>query len=179
MSNLINISGGKQLAEFLNQLPLKIERNIMRSALRAGASVIAKEAKINAPIKSGNLKKSIRTGSNTRRGYVEAYIAAGGRRSKDGKLKKGAFYAQFIEYGTATHFIKPKNKKKLSFVAKDGTNVNTFSVNHPGIQAKPFMRPALDSKGAQAVSAVTEKIRARLTKQGINTPAFEGMDDVG
>jgi HK97 gp10 family phage protein len=179
MADLINISGGKQLAEFLNQLPLKIEKNIMRSALRAGASVIAKEAKLNAPVKTGNLKKSIRTGSNTKKGYVEAYIAAGGKKSKSNKLKKGAFYAQFIEYGTATHFIKPKNKKKLSFIAKDGNLVNTLSVNHPGTQAKPFMRPALDSKGTQAVSAVTAKIRARLTKHGINTPAFEGIDDVG
>jgi HK97 gp10 family phage protein len=178
MANLVNISGGKQLAEFLNQLPLKIERNIMRSALRAGASVIAKEAKVNAPIKSGNLKKSIRTGSNSKKGYVEAYVAAGGKKSKDGKLKKGAFYAQFIEYGTAAHLIKPKNKKKLSFIAKDGNRVNTFSVNHPGLQAKPFMRPALDSKGTQAVAAVTARIRERLTKQGINTPALEGIDDV-
>jgi len=33
----VDILGAKQLAKALNELPLKIERNIMRAALRAGA----------------------------------------------------------------------------------------------------------------------------------------------
>jgi hypothetical protein len=38
------------------------------------------------------------------------------------------------------------------------------------------MRPALDTKGNDAVIAVTNKIRERLTQQGINTVAPEGSD---
>jgi hypothetical protein len=52
------------------------------------------------------------------------------------------------------------------------------SVNHPGARAKPFMRPALDSKSSEAIRAVGRKIGERLTKQGINNaPALEVDDE--
>lgn len=168
MQDTVNIAGGKELAQFLQQLPLKIEKNIMRSALRAGATVIAKEAKLNVPVQLGELKRSIRTGSNAKKGRVEAYARAG---------NKKAYYYRFVEYGTAAHVIKAgKNKKLLTFTARDGKKVEIQQVNHPGAIAKPYMRPALDSKGKDAVRAVTQQIRARLTKEGIDTPAYEGID---
>lgn len=168
MEDTINISGGKQLAEFLQQLPLKIEKNIMRAALRSGARVIANEAKTLVPTQLGDLKRSIRTGSNAKKGQVEGYARAG---------NKKAYYYRFVEYGTAAHIIKAgKNKQYLTFTAKDGKKVVKEQVNHPGSIAKPYMRPALDSKGQEAVMAVTNKIRERLTKQGINVPANEGVD---
>lgn len=176
MSSEINIAGGKELQEFLRQLPKRVERNIMRAALRAGARVIANEAKKLAPAgDSGKLKKSLRTGSEFSKNKVEAYVRAGGRRSGAAK-DKDAFYAQFVEFGTAAHQISPKNKKKLKFRAKDGSMVTTKLVKHPGAKAQPFMRPALDAKGDAAIRAVSAKIRERLTKEGINVPAPEGND---
>lgn len=168
MDDTVNISGGKQLAQFLQQLPLNIERNIMRAALRSGARVIADEAKKNVPVQYGELKASIRTGSNRKKGGVEAYARAG---------NKKAYYYRFVEYGTAAHIIKAgKNKQMLIFTARDGRKVETLQVNHPGAVAKPYMRPALDSKGNEAVQAVAQKIKERLTEHGIYTPALEGND---
>lgn len=165
MPDDINIVGGKELAQFLQQLPLKIEKNIMRAALRAGARVIADEAKQNVPVQYGDLKKSIRTGSNAKKGRVEAYAKAG---------DKKAWYYRFVEFGTAAHIIKGKSGNNLKFTTKDGKLIQIPQVNHPGAKAKPYMRPALDSKGDDAVLAVTNKIRERLTKEGINAPAPEG-----
>lgn len=167
MAREINITGGKELAEFLQGLPLKIEKNIMRAALRAGARVIANEAKLNVPVQDGDLKRSIRTASNAKKGLVEAYARAG---------DKKAWYYRFVEYGTAPHIIKGRNGGMLTFTARDGKKITKQSVNHTGAVAKPYMRPALDTKGDEAVLAVTRKIRERLTKEGINTPAFEGTD---
>ena len=175
MDDTIRIRGGKELSQFLQQLPLRIEKNIMRSALRAGAGVIAKEAKNNVPIKYGKLKKSIRTGSNAKKGHVEAYLLAGGRSNKKEK-DKSAFYATFVEFGTAAHIIKGKDGGMLRFTAKDGKSIQTPQVSHPGATAKPFMRPALDTKATDAVEAVAKRIRELLTKQGINTVAPEGSD---
>ncbi len=149
MDDTINVTGGKQLAQFLQSLPLKIEKNIMRAALRAGARVIADEAKKNVPVQLGDLKRSIRTGSNAKKGRVEATAKAG---------NKKAYYYRFVEFGTAAHIIKAgKNKQKLVFTARDGKKVEIPQVNHPGAKAKPYMRPALDSKGNEAVVAVTKK----------------------
>lgn len=174
MDDTVNIKGLKDLGTFLQQLPLKLEKNILRSALRAGARVIADEAKRNVPVKNGKLKASIRTGSNISKGNVEAYARAGGKSSGKGK-DKSAFYAQFVEYGTAAHIIKAgKTKPVLIFTARDGKKIETTQVSHPGAVAKPFLRPALDSKGKQAVEAVNKRIRDRLTDEGINVPAIEG-----
>jgi hypothetical protein len=44
------------------------------------------------------------------------------------------------------------------------------SVHHPGFRPVPFMRPAFDGKTGEALVAVGNQVRKRLTKQGINTP---------
>lgn len=178
MASEATIKGTKELIEFLSNLPLKLEKNILRSALRAGAGVIAKEAKAKVPVGMGNLKKSIRTGSNVRKGGVEAYVRAGGRKNKSKDKDQSAFYAQFVEFGTAYHPIKPKNKKALKFKAKDGSTRLASQVLHPGAKAQPFMRPAYDAKSEQAMYAVSNRIRQRLTKAGLNAPDTKGDDDV-
>lgn len=172
----VDILGGKALAKMLNELPLKIERNIMRSALRSGASVIAAEARRNVPNASGELKSTIRTSSNAKRGMVEANVVVGITK-KDKvtgvKTKKG-WYATFVEFGTAPHIIKAgKKKPRLSFRDRNGVWRTVLEVNHTGATAKPFMRPAFDSKGEEAVKAVADRICERLTDQNINVVAPE------
>jgi len=162
----VDIIGGKALAKTLSELPLKIERNIMRAALRAGAAVIAAEARQLVPVESAELKRSIRTSSNSKRGMVEANAVVGTR-------KKG-WYATFVEFGTAPHLIRAgKNSPMLSFRDRNGVWHKVLEVNHSGAKAKPFMRPAFDTKGDDAVKAVADKIRERLTDQNINNVAPE------
>lgn len=162
----VDILGGKALAKALSELPTKIEKNIMRAALRAGAAVIAAEARNNVPVDSAELKSTIRTSSNAKRGMVEANAVVGTR-------KKG-WYATFVEFGTAPHIIKAgKNKPVLSFRDRNGVWRRATQVNHTGATAKPFMRPAFDTRGDEAVKAVAEKIRERLTDQNINKVAPE------
>lgn len=172
----VDILGGKALAKALSELPLKIERNIMRSALRAGASVIAAEARRNVPTDTQELKRSIRTSSNSKRGMVEANAVVGmTKRDKvtGNKVRKG-WYATFVEFGTAPHLIRAgKNKPVLSFRDRNGVWHRALEVNHTGAKAKPFMRPAFDTKGEEAVKAVADRIRERLTDQNINQVAPE------
>jgi hypothetical protein len=46
----------------------------------------------------------------------------------------------WVEYGTAPHEITPVTAQVLHFIAKDGTEVFTKHVNHPGTSPNPFMR---------------------------------------
>lgn len=154
-----NILGGAQLAQFLATLPAKVEQNIMRSALRAGAAVIRTEAKVLAPVDRGALRASIKISAKARRGQITVAVKAGG---------KSAPHAQLVEYGTRPHQIEPKDAAALSIA---GTAV--ASIDHPGAKPSPFMRPALDSKSSDAIAAVSAQISKRLTKEGINVPAPE------
>ena len=162
-NDLFKLRGGPELQKMLNTLPAKIEKNIMRSALRAGARVIANEAKANVPVGDGDLKRSIKVSTGGKRGNVYAKVKAGDQK---------AWYYRFVEFGTAAHTIQPKNKKALFF-----NGGFAHSVVHPGAKAKPFMRPALDSKSGEAIQAVGEQIRKRLNKAGIETPAILEIDD--
>jgi HK97 gp10 family phage protein len=158
----IKVTGGKELALALKNLPKQIERNIMRSALRAGAKVILDEAKQLVAVENGDLKKSLKVGTSSKKGTVRASVASKG---------KGSYISRFVEFGTAPHIISGRDGGNLVFTARDGSKITTKSVNHTGAKAKPFMRPALDGKSTQAIIAVGNKIRERLTEHGIKTPA--------
>lgn len=161
----INVKGLKELQQFLDQLPAKMEANIMRGALRAGAKPIAEEARKNAPtgepsdtakrryrVYAGALRDSIRITSRIdhRNSNVVASVKAGGKVRRTGA---DVFYANFLEFGTNPH---------------GGGSLN------PGIAPQPFMRPAIDSQSEAAVTATGEYIKKRLaTKHGLNTADIE------
>lgn len=163
MSEIKNVKGLSELQKFLDTLPAKMEANIMRSALRAGANVLKTEAASNldrnGSVDSGDLKASLRVSSKLSKGVVTATVKAGSDK---------AWYWRFVEFGTAAHVIKARRQKSLFF---NGSQVT--SVDHPGARAKPFMRPALDARASDAVVAVGEQIKKRLTKQGINAADVE------
>ena len=154
-----NISGGRELADFLQQFSVKMEKNIMRSALRAGANEFKKAIQANVPIKSGALRKSVRVTSKIKKGTVTAAVKVGGKRAP---------HASLVEFGTKAHKITPKGAKALriaGYVVADA--------DHPGARPRPFARPAFDANGQAAVQAVGAKIRSRLTAEGINVPDTE------
>lgn len=154
-----NIGGGAALDALLQTLPAKIETNIMRGALRAGAAVYLAQVKQNlsAISKTGALLRSARiTTRKGKDGQVSASVKVGNRE---------AFYAQMVEFGTRAHVI----------VAPPGgaMNVNgalVKNVDHPGSEKKPYMRPAADENFTQSVAAVQKKIRDRLRAQGLDVP---------
>lgn len=154
-----SIVGGRELDALLQQLPVKIERNILRAAMRAGANEFKKAAKEGVPVDDGALKSSIRVTTRSKNGTVYASLKAGGRKAP---------HWHWVEFGTAAHKIKAKREHALSF-----SGVTVTEVDHPGAKPKPFMRPAFDSASAAAIAAAAAKIRERLTKEGINVPAPE------
>jgi len=130
----------------------------MRSAMRAGVNVLKAAAIDNIPVDTGALRRSVKVSTRSSRGVVSAKVSAGG---------KDAWYARFVEFGTAAHVIKAKPGRFLSIGGAYLT-----SVNHPGARAKPFMRPALDNKADDALRAFAAKVRSVLsTKHGIDVPA--------
>lgn len=154
MSDTVYVKGLDQLQKFLDQLPAKVERNVMRGALRAGArDAILPAAKAGVHNVSGDLQKSLRVSVRAKRGTVTAAV------------KTDLFYAKFVEYGTRRHWITSRDGKALSI----GGLFFVKAVEHPGTAPRPFLRPALDTQAAAAVLAAGEYIRNRLaTKEGLD-----------
>lgn len=163
MADDSNISGGRELDAFLQTLSAKVEKNIMRGAMRAGANVFKDAAKenlqSNGSVDSGLLLKGLKVSGRAKGGQVSASLKITGRHS---------YLARWIEYGVAAHSIK-KGAKRASGIPEGSTP-------HPGFREKPFMRQALDEKTAASIDAVTAYVRKRLTKEGINLPDTGGAE---
>lgn len=158
------VKGLADLQRALDSLPAKIEANIMRAAIRAGAKVIAQAAAANVHSVSGTLAESVRFGArpNAKEGKVVGYVRAGGKGKKG---KASAFYAHMVEHGTAAHVIRARKPNRM-------LAVGVAKVQHPGSKKKPFLRPAMDVHHQAALEAMREVIRKRLaTKHGIDVPA--------
>ena len=162
----VKVNGLAELDKALATLPDKLQRNVARAALRAGCKEIAEEAKRLVPVKTGQLRDTIRVTSRIRGGVPTASVKAG-------NPKKGVFYAHIIESGAARHHIAAEPGKMLRLL--DGTRVR--SVNHPGFAKKPFMRPAADTRAHAAVEAFRDYMRRRLEKEGLDLPDPEPESD--
>jgi HK97 gp10 family phage protein len=167
----VRVKGLSELNKFLQELPVKMEANIMRGALRAGLKPIKEAAVQNCPVGepsennkrkykvyAGALRDSIRVSAriDKKEGKVVARLVAGGK----GKNGASVFYAHIIEMtGARAHSLSKKEGGEI---------------NHPGMQARPFLRPALDAQANNAVLAAGQYIKQRLaTKNGINTADIE------
>ena len=173
------IAGLVDLKSLLATLPAKIETNILRGAMRAGAGVIAEEAKTLIRSKPGRpgdtspVRDSIKFSARSEPGLVTAKVQAKG---------PGAYKAPWLEFGTAAHFITVDGSvsdgltvKRINRKAREGSLVINGhfvgkTVHHPGAKPHPFMRPAVDNKQGEAIEAISAYIAQRCTKAGIETP---------
>lgn len=141
----IRVEGVEDVKQALRALPQRIATNVIRGALRAGAVVIANEAKQLVPVRRGVLRKSIKVSSRVKNGLITVSVKAGG---------KGARHAHLVELGTKPHLI-PRGSRR-------GFKTVSAPIRHPGAKAKPYMRPAFNNKVRAAIDAITAYIEKRL-----------------
>lgn len=102
----IKLHGMRELKKELRKLEPRMAKNILRGSVRAIAAEIRDEARANAPVETGNLKRNIISkGRRGRRGSIRASVIA----REEGKRgdKKNAFYWRFVEFG---HFDRGGNQ---------------------------------------------------------------------
>jgi len=122
----VKFSGFDDVFKKLEQLPRRVESNVVRRAVRAGGAILVKEARSLVPVDSGTLKKSI--GQKPQRARKSHFfIQVGARAGK--KQKNDAWYAHLIEFGTkyqpARPFLRPAfDKKEKEIVKKIGEKLN-------------------------------------------------------
>lgn len=157
----VHVKGLAELQRVLDQLPAKLERNVVRGGLRAGMKTVLPVAQGNIHSVSGALSNSLKVGTSARNGEVTA------------RVYTRVFYAKFVEYGTKPHVITAKDRKGLAF-----GGLFFQSVDHPGAKAaaggRGFLRAALDAQKDVAVVAAGNYMANRLaTKHGLDTADIE------
>ena len=86
------------------------------------------EQKRLAPVRTGNLRRTIHVGRVT---------------DRSAETIASADYAAYVEFGTKAHEIRPRNKRALRWKVPGGYRFAT-RVRHPGTRAKPYMLPGAE-----------------------------------
>ena len=177
---LENVKGLKELQDALYQLPVNIAKNVLRGSVLAGGGIIRDQAKLNAPVYTGEvaqghpppgtLKRSVYVKhipdrSNSFKQVYFVGVRKGKKyqkQGKGGKLSQDAFYASWVEFG---HYYAPPGKhgfatrkKAMNAVSLDGGGVTGARFVMP----QPFMRPAFESKKQSAVKAIKDYLATRI-----------------
>lgn len=169
----IDITEVKAVMDKFGEIPY----NLMRKGIRRGFAALGKEIKAvqrsrikgmegkrkaskiynskNKLIKNGLLKSiTIKNNVDLRKG--RAYMVCGPKKRAD-ELGTPSRYAHFLEFGTKPHQIAINRGRNAG---------KTF--NHPGITARPFVKPSYDAIRAKAqqmmISAVENAIKETLKK---------------
>jgi len=141
----IEVEGREALLEKLHQLGVQVER-VLQEAVLAGAEIGKELAEQRAP---GALATEP---VEDRRGRSVAQAAIG--------PDKEHWYYRFFEFGAEPHEITPKVKKALAYQGEGGPVV-VGRVMHPGMAARPFLRPTVDQHAddiRDAVGAVLKRV---------------------
>lgn len=182
---MATVRGRSEVQRFLAALPGQLEAKLLRGAARAAATVVADDAKTRLggrhAVVSGDTKvliaDAIKVVTKNEPGRVIAKVQVKG---------PGAYVAPWLEYGTAPHFIsvddaqrEGRSVNRINRLEKEGSLVigGKFvgkTVHHPGARPHPFLRPALDTKRAEAIRAAQEHINARIGHNGGPLLADEG-----
>jgi HK97 gp10 family phage protein len=134
------------------------KRRVLRPAIRAGASIVNKAAKVNAAPSNfedslGGLRRSlgIKTGTIKRGGGVYAVVGArkGQGEKPDERVKGGVrrpfHYLHLVEGGTKPHMVGSRH--------------------HPGAKANPILTPAYEDNKTQIETTVRARLAQEIEKE--------------
>ncbi len=169
----MKFAGVNKLKRKLRALPA-IAREEIHGALQQSAVEMVEAARNFAPVKSGDLRNSIgyTFGKYSPENSNVRGVGVAANKLNDPDLTvtihagdAKAFYAAFVEFGTAAHTIKPK---------RPGGLLNIFGrtitkVEHPGAATRPFFFPAwrlVKKKAKGRISRATNKAAKKVAAGG-------------
>jgi HK97 gp10 family phage protein len=142
----VELIGDKELMEKIHKMG-DLVRQANSKAARAGAEPIKEQANANAP---GPHILALQSKINSTEDQAIVDIAP----------DKDHWYYQFLETGATAHEIKGN---PLAFEGENGP-VITKSVHHPGIAARPFLRPAMANNRDEVQKIAGEVFLAEINK---------------
>jgi len=134
MANQVRIRGADELARKLRAHGVDVQQGLEKITL-AAAEVIRADAESRA----GGEFEIIKETAENRQHRVRVAI---------GPSKK-EWYARFREFGASAHEIKARGKQLLV----GGDTPRRRVARHPGVNARPFLRPAADENQDEVLAA--------------------------
>ena len=149
MAEQIRLTGMNELARKLQKLPNDMARKGLQKAVNAGADITLREARLRAPVDTGELRKNIRRRAANKRLGKWARAAAVGVLTDE---KSGG-----LRYGIAKRKNKRKNSVSTGLTGFANSDVYYWRFHEFGtskMRARPFIRPAFESTKSQQIEKV-------------------------
>lgn len=147
-SSSIKIHGLDEIERRLQKLPEKLRRKSLKEVLQKGLDLVADEARIRAPRRGINKGWEAFIDRGTRLAdaiVTKVSVTAKAAAGKVGIDTKKARHGHLLEFGTKPHKIGKRQ--------------------HPGSKPRPFMRPAIDSKGDDSLNTMASKLVKAVEKE--------------
>ncbi|MBX9877631.1 MAG: HK97 gp10 family phage protein [Candidatus Obscuribacterales bacterium] len=187
----VQVKGLKEVNDVLIKLPKKLANRSLRKGLMKASRVIVDEAKRNVPKQTGNLADSIMTvGGKSTDPELKNVVVIGLRLTSKADMRKLAakkitsaqitdgFYGKFVEFG---HFAGKRfsySRKLTSREQHEGIIYKRAAKHgmprvdserrrvgaHNFVPAKPFMRPALESKWQESVTVFAQVMTGEIDR---------------
>lgn len=144
----LDITGDKELVKNLEVLRKKEMLKILRPAFKAGAAVVARDARKRAPRRTGFLKKVIK--------------AIGARNDASALVVMNRKIANTAEMRSADRsggrIRRPYRPAYIARIVEFGAHLK----NGGHVAAQPFLLPALEAKREEALEKIAAQIRKRF-----------------
>ena len=136
----VRIDGVDELVRELQRRGVRVEA-ALETAVAAGGEVIRDAANRLAP------EPMIAMETRARRGRAQAVVGPPDDR----------WYWRFIEFGAGPHRIR--GDPRLAYAGELADPLRPHEVSHPGMAARPFLRPAADERRDEATDEVAAVLR--------------------
>ena len=152
----VTVTGAKEWERALSTLGIRTQQKILTPALRKAADIVAKQARRNAPVRSGLVKRSVRIKNGKRRkdGVTVRVVVAGAYRGPTS-------YVGPLELG---HRI---GGRRISTQSRQ--QQGTILDSRGSVAPRPFLRLAAHTNTVTCIRIIEERI-----KLGIATEAAVG-----
>lgn len=143
----VELEGGEELRAKLQELGQKAA-GVLEKAGQAGADVIVRAANERAP--GPHIESEV-----VEVGTSSVVVAVG--------PDDDHWYYRYVEFGAGPHDIQ--GHPLVVFYGDEGLAFRP-GVRHPGMGARPFLRPAIDESEDAAIAALSEVLRREIEKVG-------------
>lgn len=160
---IVKIKGLRQLGEAMSKLSADVAKKAGHAAVSAGATVIKKAAKANAPVApeayevEGNLRTKVKVGKRTKRvkSTTTVLVQPGniGRQIITKRLRTSQTRL------TSEYIVAVRGKAEHGFASRIASLQEFGTVK---MRAQPFLRPAFEDNQRAAVDAIKERLAKRI-----------------
>jgi hypothetical protein len=173
--------GEKALVRALDGLPTAIQKKIVKQVMRPASKPILKDAQRRASVLTGAMKLTMRVRAmrNSRMGYSGVVVMTGTREDLAGKTAKKSGKQKGELSARMKGIAEQRTAKKAGAILNDKfyyPAIVEYGAMLPDgtlLRARPYMRPALEAKRAEAMGIVNrllwpliEKAAAKLALKG-------------